>query len=145
MGDSRARPATENGLMNVERPESVICHGNPRPLSLGGQSILLGAALLTGTTVVGWMALNAGGSAAIWRSTAVASTTLAVLVLSMALAWRLVAQCRGILDELVLGLERVSMGDLSHRLDESGSAEMRRVAIAFNSAVQNSACRAEVL
>jgi diguanylate cyclase (GGDEF)-like protein/PAS domain S-box-containing protein len=131
--------------MNGQRPETTIRHGDPRALSLGGQLVLLGAALLTGTTVVGWMALNAVGSAAIWRSTAVASTTLAVLVLSMALAWRLVAQCWGILDELVLGLERVTMGDLSHRLDESGSAEMRRVASAFNSAVQNSACRAEVL
>src|SRR4051812_40756608 len=62
----------------------------------------------------GWMALNAVGSTAIWRSTSVACTTLTVLMLSMALAWRLVAQCREILDELVLGLERVSMGDLSH-------------------------------
>jgi PAS domain-containing protein len=88
--------------MNGERPESAIRHGNPRALSLGGQSILLGAALLIGTSVVGWMALNAMGSAAIWRSAGVVSTALAVLVLNMALAWRLVAQCRGILDELVL-------------------------------------------
>jgi methyl-accepting chemotaxis protein len=91
------------------------------------------------------MALNAVGSTAIWRSTSVACTTLTVLMLSMALAWRLVAQCREILDELVLGLERVSMGDLSHRLNESGSAEMRRVASAFNAAAQSSARRAEGL
>src|SRR6188474_2767213 len=121
MGDPRARPAMENGLMNGQKPESTIRHGDPRALSLGGQLVLLGASLLAGITVVGWMALNAVGSAAISRSTAVASTTLAVLVLCMALAWRLVVQCRGILDELVLGLERVTMGDLSHRLDESGS------------------------
>jgi diguanylate cyclase (GGDEF)-like protein/PAS domain S-box-containing protein len=131
--------------MNGEKPESAIRHGNPRALSLGGQSILLAAALLIGTSVVGWMALNAMGLAALWRSAGVVSTALAVLVLSMALAWRLVAQCRGILDDLVLALERVAMGDLSHRLDESGSAEMRRVASAFNSAVQNSARRAEDL
>src|SRR5262245_17078589 len=140
MGDPRASPATENGVMSGQRPESTIRHGEARALSLGGQLVLLGAALLTGTSVVGWMTLNTMGSAAIWgsagiwRSTAVASTTFAVLVLSMALAWRLVAQCREILDELVLGLERVAKGDLSHRLDESGSAEMRRVACAFNSA-----------
>src|SRR5215510_3810380 len=66
--DPRARPATENGLMNGETPESAIRHGNPRALSLGGQSILLGAALTIGTSMVGWMALNAMGSAAIWRS-----------------------------------------------------------------------------
>src|SRR5262245_46292130 len=128
MGDPRARPATENGLMNGQRPERTIGHGDLRALSLGGQFILLGAVLLTGTTAVGWMALNSMGPATIWRSAGVGSTTLAVLLLSMALAWRLVAQCRGILDELVLGLERVTKGDLSHRLDESGSAEMRRVA-----------------
>src|SRR5262245_23214517 len=123
MGDPRATPATEN--MNGQRPESAIRHGEARALSLWGQFILLGAALLIGTSVVGWTALNAVGSATIWRSAGVGSTTLAVLVLSMALAWRLVVQCRGILDELVLGLERVAMGDLSHRLDEGGSAEMR--------------------
>lgn len=131
--------------MNGERPESAILHGNPRALSLGGQSILFSAALLIGTSVVGWLALNAMGSAAIWRSAGLVSTALAVLVLNTALAWRLVVQCRGILDKLVLALERVAMGDLSHRLDESGSAEMRRVASAFNSAVQNSARRAEDL
>src|SRR5262245_31362305 len=143
--DPRARPATENGLMNGERPESAIRHGNPRALSLGGQSILHGAGLLIGTSMVGWMALNAMSSAAIWCSAGAVSMALAFLVLSMALAWRLVAQCRGIVDELVLGLERVATGDLSHRLDEGGSAEMRRVASAFNSAVQNSARRAEDL
>src|SRR6478672_1600451 len=100
--------------MNGERLENTIRHGNPRALSLGGQSILLGASLLSGTSVVGWMALNAMGSALIWRSAGVVSTALAVLVLSMGLVWRLVEQCRGILDELVLGLERVAKGDLSH-------------------------------
>src|SRR5689334_22108821 len=67
-GDPPARPAMENGLMNGQRPESTNHHGDPRALSLRGQLILLGAALLTGTTVVGWMALNAVGSTAIWRS-----------------------------------------------------------------------------
>ena len=131
--------------MKGERQENAIRHGNFRALSLGGQSILLGASLLIGTSAVGWTALNAMDSAEIWRSAGVVSTALAVLVLNLALAWRLVAQCRGILDELVLGLERVAMGDLTHRLDESGIAEMRRVASAFNSAVQNSARRAEDL
>src|SRR4051812_49058974 len=98
MGDPRARPAMENGLMNGQRPEGIIRHGEARALSLGGQLVLLGAALLTGTTVVGWMVLNAVGSAAVWRSPAVTITTLAVLVLSIALAWRLVEQCRAILD-----------------------------------------------
>src|SRR5262245_58609927 len=127
MGDPRARPAMEKGLMNGQRPESPIRRCNPRALSLRSQLILLGAALLIGTGVVGWMALNATSSAASWRSASAGCTMLAVLVLSMALAWRLVAHCRGILDELVLGLERVAMGDMSHRLDEGGSAEMRRV------------------
>jgi hypothetical protein len=112
--------------MNGERPESAIRHGNPRALSLGGQSILLGAALLIGTSVVGWMALNAMGSAAIWRNAGVVSTALAVLVLSMALAWRLVAQCREF-DELVLLLER-RHGRPEPSLDER-AAEMRRVAV----------------
>ena len=45
----------------------------------------------------------------------------------------------------MLALERVAKGDLSQRLDEAGSPEMRRVASAFNLAVQNSARRAEDL
>jgi len=131
--------------MNGHRPESAIRHGDPRALSLRGQLILLGAALLVGTGAVGWMALDAFASAAIWGSAGVAGATLAVLVLSLALAWRLVAQCLGILDDLVLALERVARGDLTQRLDEGGSAEMRRVASAFNLAVQNSARRADDL
>jgi len=131
--------------MNGQRPESAIRHGEVRALSLRGQWILLGAALLIGTGAVAWMALDAFASAAIWRSAGVAGATLAVLVLSLALAWRLVAQCLGILDDLMLALERVAKGDLSQRLHEGGSAEMRRVASAFNLAVQNSARRADDL
>jgi diguanylate cyclase (GGDEF)-like protein/PAS domain S-box-containing protein len=131
--------------MNGQKPESAIRRGNARGLSIRGQLILLGATLLIGIGAVGWMALDAFSSAAIWRSTIVAGATLAFLALGLALAWRLVAQCLGILDCVVLALERVAEGDLSQRLDEGGSAEMRRVASAFNLAVQNSVRRAEGL
>jgi diguanylate cyclase (GGDEF)-like protein/PAS domain S-box-containing protein len=131
--------------MNVQKPESATRKGEARRLSIRGQLILLGATLLIGIGAVGWMALDAFSSAAIWRSTIVAGATLAFLALGLALAWRLVAQCLAILDCLVLALERVAEGDLSQRLDEGGSAEMRRVASAFNLAVQNSVRRAEGL
>jgi diguanylate cyclase (GGDEF)-like protein/PAS domain S-box-containing protein len=131
--------------MNGPRPENAIRRSNPRGLSLRGQFSLLGAVLLIGTGAVGWMALVAYASAAPWRSAGVAAAALAILVVSLALAWRLVAQCLRILDDLVLALERVAGGDLNQRLDEGGSAEMRRVASAFNLAVQNSARRADDL
>ena len=131
--------------MNVQKPESATRKGEARRLSIHGQLILLGATLLIGIGAVGWMALDAFSSAAIWRSTIVAGATLAFLALGLALAWRLVAQCLGILDCVVLALERVAEGDLNQRLDEGGSAEMRRVASAFNLAVQNSVRRAEGL
>jgi PAS domain S-box-containing protein len=126
-------------------PENASRLGDPRALSLRGQLILLGAVLLIGTGAVVWILIQAIDSVAIWRIAALAGATLAVLVLSVALAWRLVAQCLGILDDLVLALERVANGDLSQRLEEDGSAELRRVACAFNLAVQNSARRADDL
>src|SRR5687768_12505819 len=101
-------------------------------LSLRGQWFLLAAALVIGTATVGWLALGASAPSAIWQVTSVAGAMLAVVVASSGLAWRLVVHCRGILDQLVQALDRVAGGDLSQRLDEGGSAEMRRVAGALN-------------
>ena len=131
--------------MSVHQPESAKRHGGTWALDLRGQWMLLGTALLIGTGAVVMLALEALASDLRWQSASVAGATLAVLVLSLALAWRLVAHCQGILNELVSALERVAKGDLNQRLDEAGSAEMRRVASAFNLAVQNSARRADDL
>ncbi|HUE71417.1 MAG TPA: EAL domain-containing protein [Pirellulaceae bacterium] len=131
--------------MNGRRPQCAVRHGDPRVLSLRRQLIMLGAALLIGTGAVVSMALCAFASAGLWRSAGVAGAIFAALVLCLVLAWRLVARCLGILDDLVRALKRVALGDLNHRLDEGGCAEMRRVASAFNLAVQNSARRAEDL
>jgi diguanylate cyclase (GGDEF)-like protein/PAS domain S-box-containing protein len=84
-------------------------------------------------------------AAGIWRTAIIASAALATVVLTLALVWRLVAQSQEILDALVQALSRVAQGDLNQRLDEAGSPEMRRVASAFNQAVQNSARRADDL
>jgi diguanylate cyclase (GGDEF)-like protein/PAS domain S-box-containing protein len=131
--------------MHGQRPENANRPGSSRALSLRGQLILLGTVLLIGTGAVVWIAIEAFVSPAIWRTAALAGATLVVLVLSVVLAWRLVCECLGILEDLVLALERVANGDLNQRLDENGSTEMRRVAIAFNLAVQNSARRANDL
>jgi len=125
--------------MNSQRPKTR------RALSLRGQWILLGAALVIGTGAVGWMALGAAAWPATWQRAGVAAAALAVLVLGLGLAWRLVTHSLATLDDLVQALERVAGGDLNQRLDEAGSAETRRVASAFNLAVQNSARRAEDL
>ena len=129
--------------MNGRRPDSAIRHGDPRVPSLRRQLLFLGTALLIGTGGVVWLSLGACASAAMWRPAGLALAMLAVLAVILVLAWRLVAQCLGILDELVLALERVANGDVSQRLSEGSSAEMRRVASAFNLAVENSARRAE--
>ncbi|HZL89601.1 MAG TPA: EAL domain-containing protein [Pirellulaceae bacterium] len=131
--------------MSNQRSGNASRRAGGRALSLRSQWILLAASLLIGTAAVGWWALDALASASIWRSASVAGGALAVLVLGLALAWRLVARSLGVLDDLVAALERVAKGDLDHRLDELGSAEMRRVARAFNLAVQNSARRAQDL
>jgi diguanylate cyclase (GGDEF)-like protein/PAS domain S-box-containing protein len=114
-------------------------------LDLRGQCILLAAALLVGAGAVGWLALGAGALPSNWHPAGAIAAALAVVVLTLGLAWRLAAHCLGILDGLVQALERVAGGDLNHRLEEAGSAETRRVASAFNLAVQNSARRAEDL
>jgi diguanylate cyclase (GGDEF)-like protein/PAS domain S-box-containing protein len=57
----------------------------------------------------------------------------------------LVGQWLDTLDDLALALQRVAEGDLTQRMDDSGSAEMRRVAMAFNAAVQNLSRRADDL
>src|SRR5262245_48914026 len=131
--------------MNVHKPQSGIGRGHTRALDLRRQLLLLGTAMFIGCGAVVWMARDMFASAAIWQSAGVAGAMLAVVVLSVGLAWRVVAQCLGIVDDLVQALERVAEGDVSQRLDETGSAEMRRVASAFNLAVENAACRAEVL
>jgi len=51
--------------MNGERSKAAIRRGAQRALSLRGQLILIGAALLIGTGAVGWMALDAFVSAGI--------------------------------------------------------------------------------
>ena len=129
--------------MSGQRPDSQNRQGDPRVPSLRRQLILLGAALLTGTGAVVWMSLEAYASAANWRSAVLAVAILAVVALTLVLAWRVVGQCLRILDDLVLALQRVASGDVCQRLDEGGSAEMRRVASAFNLAVKNSARRAD--
>ena len=129
--------------MNGRRPESASRQGDWRVLSLRRQLMLLGAALVTGTGAVAWLALPALASTAMWRSAAVAGGLLAALLLCLALAWRLIARCLGILEDLVQALHRVAQGDRGPRLEDGDSVEMRRVANAFNLAVQNSARRAE--
>jgi diguanylate cyclase (GGDEF)-like protein/PAS domain S-box-containing protein len=116
-----------------------------RALDFRGQVILIAAAMLIGSLAVAWLAHEALASAALGRWAVVPAAMLAFLVLNLALAWRLAQQCRGTIDALVLALERVGKGDLSQRLDERGSDEMRRVASAFNQAVENAARRAEDL
>jgi diguanylate cyclase (GGDEF)-like protein/PAS domain S-box-containing protein len=131
--------------MDGQRSKCANRHGDPRVPRLRSQLIFVGAALLLGSGAVVWIARDLVASAAIWRIASVAGALLAVVLLSLSLAWRLAAQCLGILDDLVRALQRVAMGDLGHRLDEGGSAERRRVASAFNLAVQNFARRAEDL
>lgn len=118
---------------------------DPRTLSLRGQLILLSTILLVGMGAVVWIVIEAFSAAAIWRTALLAAAMLSILVVSIALIWRLVGQCLNILDELVLALERVANGDLGQRLEEDGSDEKQRVAVAFNLALQNSARRAEDL
>lgn len=127
-----------------------------RALSLRGQLVLLGLALVIGTALVVWMTCGALAAAeldfshalrpaVLWRCAAVTGVALALVVLCLALASRLVRQVLEFLDDLMCALERVAMGDLSQRLDETGGAEMGRVAAAFNQAVENSSRRAEDL
>jgi len=134
---------------------SLVARALLRALSVRSQVVLIGAALLVGAWVIGWMLLGifaagsrGAGDAQIeyWRIGSLAATTLAVLTLCIALVRRLVQQFLDSVEDLVCGLESVSMGDLSQRLDETtGSSELKRVAAAFNLAVQNFARRAEDL
>ncbi len=131
--------------MNVHKPVRAIGRGDAGALGLRDQLKLLAAAMLIGSGAVAWLAWDLFASAAIWRSAMVACAALAIIALSLALAWRLVAQCRRIVDELVLALERVAAGDVTQRMDDRGGDELRRVASAFNQAVENAASRAESL
>jgi len=131
--------------MNGHQPQTATGRTGARALALRGQLILLGAAMLIGTGTVVWIASDLFAAPSIWRFAMVAGAILAVLVLCLALAWRLVEQCQGIVNDLVGALERVAEGDLSHRMDEAGNGETRRAASAFNLAVENAARRADHL
>ena len=91
------------------------------------------------------MAVELLSSLAIWQVACLSGTIIGVEVLGLALAWRLTLQNQAMHDDLVRALEGVAKGDLSQRMEESGSAEMQRVARAFNLAVQNSSRRADDL
>jgi diguanylate cyclase (GGDEF)-like protein/PAS domain S-box-containing protein len=125
--------------MNDHEPEQPNRRSDELALGLRTQWLLLAATLVVGCGIVAWLARGLLASASPDLAVSLAIVVLAVLVLWLALAWRIVAHCRGIVANLLQALERVAKGDLNQRLDDSGNGDMRRVASAFNQAVQNTA------
>jgi diguanylate cyclase (GGDEF)-like protein/PAS domain S-box-containing protein len=126
-----------------ERPSS-------RGLSIRVQVALFGIALIVLIGAVSWLiypATKALGAPQppLWWILSLAGAALAAELLCLLFMWRLARRVREFHEELVGALECVSMGDVNQRLPQSGSAEMRRVAAAFNSALEKSARRAEDL
>src|SRR5262249_20320216 len=126
--------------------------GEARPargLRIRTQVALLGAALVVVTCAVGWLVDytfdSLGKPVPIWWIATSVGAAAAAEVICLMLIWRLMRRMLLLLDELVGALEWVSMGDGNQRLPHSGCAEMRRVAAAFNSALEKSARRAEDL
>src|SRR5688500_15116894 len=115
----------------------------PRGWSVRGQVALLGAVLVVGTGAVSWL-IFAGLDriapgvelAPMWRLAIFVGVTLAAALACLALMWRIVRRLLSFLDQVVRALDCVSLGDVNQRLPESGTSEMRRVAAAFNSAIE---------
>jgi PAS domain S-box-containing protein len=122
-------------------------------LSIPRQVALIGTALIIGIGIIAWMLIDQFGAASengqrpldLWWIVRLTAMSLAALTLCLALVWRLAQQFLASVDDVICALERVSMGDLSQRLDESGSVEVQRLASTFNLAVENFARRADDL
>ena len=109
--------------------------------------------MIIGIGIIAWMLIDQFGAASedgqrpldLWWIVRLTAMSLAALTLCLALVWRLAQQFLASVDDVICALERVSMGDLSQRLDESGSVEVQRLASTFNLAVENFARRADDL